>query len=117
MQPAPEPALAAPVFAALGDPTRLGLVATLADGRPRSVSELSEGRPISRQAVTKHLHVLEAAGVVGSLRAGRETRFALVPDRIASARDYLDSVGRQWEAALARLKDFVEAPRGQPPSR
>jgi DNA-binding transcriptional ArsR family regulator len=108
MSAAPEPEAAAPVFAALGDPTRLGLVATLADGRPRSVTELSEGRPISRQAVTKHLHALEAAGVVGSVRAGRETRFALVPGRLAAARDYLDTVGRQWEAALGRLKDLVE---------
>ena len=96
-----EAAVAAPVIAALGDPTRLGLVAILADGRPRSVSELSEGRPISRQAVTKHLHVLEAAGVVGSLRRPAATPASRsVPDRIASARDYLDDVGRQWEAAL-----------------
>jgi DNA-binding transcriptional ArsR family regulator len=98
----------APVFAALGDPTRLALVATLSDGRPRSVTELSQGAPITRQAVSKHLHVLEAAGLVGSLRAGRETRFAYRPDRIAAARAYLDTVGRQWDAALNRLKAFVQ---------
>ena len=106
MSPAPE--AAAPVFAALGDPTRLGLVATLADGRTRSVTELSAGAPISRQAMTKHLRVLEQAGVVASLRAGRETRFALRPDRLAAAQAYLETVGRQWDAALARLKGFVE---------
>ena len=67
MSPVPEPASAASVFAALGDPTRLGLVALLCDGRPRSVSELSQGAPITRQAVTKHLRVLDLSGVVGSL--------------------------------------------------
>jgi DNA-binding transcriptional ArsR family regulator len=105
MSPAEAPA---PVFAALGDPTRLALVATLCDGRPRSVSELARGSPLTRQAVTKHLHVLESAGLVGSLRAGRETRFAFRPDRLAPARDWLDEVGRQWEGALLRLKGFVE---------
>ena len=104
--PTLEPAIAAavPVFAALGDPTRLALVATLADGRPRSLSELSGGAPISRQAVSKHLRVLADAGVVGSVRQGRETRFALEPVRLAAARAYLDTVGRQWEAALGRLR-------------
>ena len=106
MSPAPE--AAAPIFAALGDPTRLGLVATLADGRTRSVTELSAGAPISRQAMTKHLRVLEQAGVVASLRAGRETRFALCPDRLAEAQAYLETVGRQWEDALARLRSFLE---------
>ena len=104
----PDPLPPAPVFAALGDPTRLALVATLSDGRPRSVTELSQGAPITRQAVSKHLHVLESAGLVGSLRAGRETRFAYRPDQIAAARAYLDTVGRQWDAALNRLKAFVE---------
>jgi DNA-binding transcriptional ArsR family regulator len=108
MLPAPEPTSTASIFAALGDPTRLGLVATLSDGRPRSVTELSQGAPITRQAVSKHLHVLQSAGVVGSLRSGRETRFALIPDRLTPARDYLDAVGRQWEDALARLKTLVE---------
>jgi DNA-binding transcriptional ArsR family regulator len=108
MSPAPETALPAPVFAALGDPTRLALVATLSDGRPRSVAELSRGSAITRQAVTKHLRVLETVGLVSSLRAGRETRFALRPDQLAPARAYLEDIGRQWDAALARLKHFVE---------
>ena len=102
------PARPAAVFAALGDPTRLGLVARLSDGRPRSVSELAAGAPITRQAVTRHLRVLETAGVVSSLRAGRETRFAFRPERVAAARACLDDIGRQWEEALGRLKRFVE---------
>ena len=108
--PTPEAGAAspAPVFAALGDPTRLALVATLADGRARSLTELSGGAPISRQAVSKHLRVLADAGVVGSVRQGRETRFALEPARLAAARAYLDTVGRQWEAALGRLKVHLE---------
>lgn len=107
--PTPESAaVTASVFAALGDPTRLALVARLADGRARSLSDLSGGAPISRQAVSKHLRVLADAGVVGSVRQGRETRFALEPERLAAARAYLDTVGRQWEAALGRLKAHLE---------
>jgi DNA-binding transcriptional ArsR family regulator len=120
MSPAPDAPEPAPIFAALGDPTRLALVATLADGRPRSVTQLSSGSRLTRQAVTKHLRVLEAAGVVGSARLGRETRFAFRPERLTAARDYLDEIGRQWEAALDRLKAFVEAERdreGHDPSR
>jgi DNA-binding transcriptional ArsR family regulator len=101
----PEPA---PIFAALGDPTRLGLVSRLADGRPRSLSELRGGTPLTRQAVSKHLRVLEAAGLVSSLRVGRETRFAFRPEPMAEVLTWLDDIGRQWEDALGRLKGFVE---------
>ena len=107
-EPEAPPTFAAPVFAALGDPTRLALVGRLSDGRARSLSELSAGSRISRQAVAKHLRVLAGTGIVGSVRAGRETRFALDPARLAAARDYLDTVGRQWEAALGRLKAHIE---------
>ena len=103
-----QPLRAAAVFAALGDPTRLALVATLADGRARSLGELAGGAPISRQAVSKHLRVLADAGVVGSVRQGRETHFALAPERLAAARAYLDAVGGQWEAVLGRLKAHLE---------
>ncbi len=105
---APEPLPPAPVFAALGDPTRLALVATLSDGRPRSVTQLAGGTDMTRQAVSKHLRVLENAGLVASLRAGRETRFAFRPEQVAAASAYLDAVGRQWDEALARLRAFVE---------
>jgi DNA-binding transcriptional ArsR family regulator len=98
----------ASVFAALGDETRLSVLARLSAGTPQSISRLTAGTALSRQAVTKHLRVLEAAGVVRSERAGRESLFALEPKPIADVRDYLDDVSRQWDGALARLKSFVE---------
>jgi len=98
----------APVFSALGDPTRLWLVGRLSDGEPQSISELTAGSSLTRQAITKHLAVLEGAGIVRNQRAGRESRFALDPQPIADARAYLDQVSAQWDAALARLKAFVE---------
>jgi DNA-binding transcriptional ArsR family regulator len=103
------PAEAASVFAALGDPTRLGLVERLAeDGGQRSLSELAGGLPVTRQAVTRHLRVLETAGLVTSLRAGRETRFSLVPDRVDALRSYLETVDRRWDEALERLRIHLD---------
>jgi DNA-binding transcriptional ArsR family regulator len=96
------------VFAALGDETRLSLVARLADGRPHSISQLTSGTRLTRQAVTKHLRVLENVGVVRCARLGRESRFELDPQPIMELREYLDLVSRQWDDALARLKAFVE---------
>lgn len=98
----------ASVFAALGDETRLSVLGRLSTGTPQSISRLTEGTRLSRQAVTKHLRVLETAGVVRSLRAGRENLFALEPKPIEDARKYLDEVSRQWDDALGRLKAFVE---------
>jgi DNA-binding transcriptional ArsR family regulator len=98
----------APVFAALGDETRLTLLARLSDGRPHSISQLSQGSRLTRQAITKHLRVLEGAGVVHSARSGRESRFELDPRPIADLREYLDLVSEQWDQALLRLKAFVE---------
>ncbi|MCS0458797.1 helix-turn-helix domain-containing protein [Rhizobium sp. T1473] len=92
----------------MGDPTRLSLLTTLSDGRERSISGLSVGTALSRQAVTKHLHVLEQAGLVRSAKVGRESHYAFQPDRIGEMRAYLDSVSRQWDAALERLRGFVE---------
>ena len=100
----------ASVFAALGDETRLGLLAKLLNGEPLSISRLTEGTRLTRQAVTKHLRVLEGAGVVHSVKAGRESRFALDPRPLVSAQEYLAHVSRQWDDALARLKALVEAP-------
>lgn len=100
---------AAPVFAALGDDVRLYLVARLCAGGPLSISRLSEGVTVTRQAVTKHLHVLEEAGVVAGARHGREQIWQLQPDALAEARRALDAIGSQWENALGRLKDFVES--------
>jgi DNA-binding transcriptional ArsR family regulator len=103
----PEPG-AAPVFAALGDRTRLSLLMKLSDGATRSIASLSADTKLSRQAVTKHLHVLENAGLVRSARVGRESRYSYRPEPIAEARAYLDRVGAQWDDALSRLRAFVE---------
>ncbi|HEY0414604.1 MAG TPA: metalloregulator ArsR/SmtB family transcription factor [Allosphingosinicella sp.] len=100
----------AAVFAALADPTRLSLVRTLSAGEARSIASLSLNARVTRQAVTKHLRVLERTGLVRSARRGRETRFALRPEAMAPARAYLDTVAAQWEAALGRLKALVELP-------
>jgi DNA-binding transcriptional ArsR family regulator len=98
----------APVFAALGDPTRLSLLAKLSDGEPRSISSLSAGAGLTRQAITKHLHVLEGAGLVRSLKVGRESRFAYQAEPIDEARAYLERVSAQWDGAIERLRAFVE---------
>ncbi|MGE0716986.1 MAG: ArsR/SmtB family transcription factor [Alphaproteobacteria bacterium] len=98
----------ASVFAALGDATRLGLVDRLATGEPQPIMRLAQGTRLTRQAVTKHLRVLEQAGLVRAVRVGRETRFAIVTDPLAAARTYLDHVSRRWDDALARLKAMVE---------
>ena len=95
-------------FAALGDPHRLALVDRLAAGGERSISQLGAGAPISRQALTKHLRVLEKAGLVRATRFGREVRFALEQQAIADAERFLSLVARQWDDALERLKDQVE---------
>jgi DNA-binding transcriptional ArsR family regulator len=98
----------APVFAALGDKTRLGLVTRLAGGRPCSISQLTHGSALTRQAITKHLRVLKNAGIVRSTRSGRESRFELRPEPFAGMKEYLDFVSAQWDQALSRLKLFVE---------
>ena len=96
------------VFAALGDETRLSVLSRLSEGRPQSIARLTAGTRMSRQAMTKHLRVLQDVDVVRSVRTGRESLFELQPRPIAEARGYLDEVSRQWDDALARLKSFVE---------
>jgi DNA-binding transcriptional ArsR family regulator len=98
----------APVFAALGDSTRLALVDKLCRDGPCSIAGLTAGSGLTRQAITKHLRVLEGAELVKSLRSGRENHFVFCPERIADLRTYLDLVSAQWDQALARLKSFVE---------
>src|ERR1022692_2877741 len=98
----------APVFAALGDETRLLLVAKLCGGRPYSISQLTRGSKLTRQAITKHLRVLESVGIVHSVRSGRESRFEFDPQPIEQIKQYLDFVSEQWDQALSRLKAFVE---------
>ena len=107
-QSAPDAGLAE-VFAALGDPTRLRLVTLLCAGGLLSIAQLTGATAISRQGVTKHLQVLAEAGLVRDVKLGRERRWELAPERIDAARRALDAIGRQWETALGRLKEFVEA--------
>ena len=98
----------ASVFAALGDEMRMALVAKLCAGQPRSISQLTEGSRLTRQAVTKHLRVLESVGIVRSNHRGRETRFEFDPEPIEGMKQYLDFVSQRWDQGLARLKAFVE---------
>ena len=99
---------AAPVFAALGDATRLRLVARLSVGGPLSIARLSEGAGVTRQAITKHLHALADAGLAQHSRRGRERIWELEPRRLEMARRCLDQISDQWDAAISRLKAFVE---------
>jgi DNA-binding transcriptional ArsR family regulator len=99
---------AAPVFAALGEPTRLTLVAKLCSEGPQSITRLSDGTGVTRQAITKHLHTLEDAGLVQVTRAGREQIWQLETKRLEKARRCLDQISDQWDVALARLRAFVE---------
>ncbi len=99
----------APVFAALGDGTRLALLAKLSAGSSLSIARLTSGSRVTRQAITKHLRVLEDAGLVQSVRRGRESLFELQPQAIDEARRSLDNISRWWDEALARLKALVEA--------
>ena len=102
------PADAAPLFAALGDETRLALLDRLGASGPQSITRLTAGSAITRQAITKHLHVLADAGLVHDVRRGREHIWELDADRLDEARRSLDQIARQWDEALARLKAFVE---------
>jgi DNA-binding transcriptional ArsR family regulator len=101
----------APVFAALGDATRLRLVGRLCVDGPLSITRLSEGAGVTRQAITKHLHTLADAGLVRDTRRGRERIWELEAKRLTKARQYLDQISRQWDAAIDRLKVFVEEER------
>lgn len=99
---------AAPVFAALGDETRLRIVARLCRGGPASISRLTEVSEVSRQATTKHLRALEHAGLVRSDRAGRECIWALQTRKLSQVKRHLDQISLQWDSTLERLKAFVE---------
>jgi DNA-binding transcriptional ArsR family regulator len=96
------------IFAALGDPTRLSLVAKLIDRRPHSISTLTDGSKISRQAITKHLTVLEGVGLVSKIKDGRESLYELDPKPLESLQEYLEIIATQWDQALHSLKAFVE---------
>ena len=101
-------ARAAPVFAALADETRLRIVARLCGKGPMSIVRLADGARVSRQAITKHLHALEEAGLARSSRTGRESIWELRTKRLSEVRRYLDQISHDWDAALGRLRAFVE---------
>lgn len=98
----------ATIFAALGDPTRLSLVTKLIDGKPHSISTLATDTHISRQAITKHLRVLENVGLVTNLKAGRESLYELDTKPLKSIQEYLDVIANEWDKSLGNLKAFVE---------
>jgi len=99
---------AAPVFAALGDATRLALVSRLGAGGPQSITRLTEQAPVTRQAITKHLQVLSDAGLVRSVKHGRERIWRFDAAQVDAARRFLEDVSSQWDAALGRLQRYVE---------
>lgn len=98
----------APIFAAMGDETRLSLVAKLCERSPQSISELTVGTAVTRQAITKHLRALEEVGIVRGVRTGRQNLFEFEPEPIEGIKEYLGRISIQWDQALARLKAFVE---------
>jgi len=98
----------AAIFAALGDETRLALITALTAGTPRSIAQLTGGTRMTRQAITKHLRVLEEAGLVHSEPSGRENLFGFDPAPLQELQDYLTRVSAQWDQVLARLKALVE---------
>jgi DNA-binding transcriptional ArsR family regulator len=106
------PAFAAPVFAALGDSVRLAIVAQLCAGGPLPTIRLKQRTDLSRQAITKHLRILEEAGLVRSDRVGRDRAWRIEPHQLARTRDYLERISAQWDARLERLRAFVEEGQG-----
>jgi DNA-binding transcriptional ArsR family regulator len=105
---APKASDAVPVFVALADPTRLRLLGRLSVDGPLSITRLSRGTGVTRQAITKHLHTLGAAGLVRHARRGRERLWELDRRRLQTAKRYLDQISAQWDEAVGRLKAFVE---------
>src|ERR1700675_913691 len=99
----------AAVFAALGDETRLSLLTKLCSGQRCSIAELTEGTKLTRQAVTKHLRVLERVRIVHGTREGRQSLFQFDPHPVIEMKEYLELVSKQWDTALARLKSFAES--------
>lgn len=99
---------AVPLFAALGDEIRLRLVVRLCEQGSASISKLTTGTGVTRQAITKHLRVMQNSGLVRSTRRGRERLWQLNQQRLQDARHHLELISKQWDAALSRLQQFVE---------
>jgi DNA-binding transcriptional ArsR family regulator len=102
------PKESASIFAALGDETRLRLVSRLCEDGPSSIAKLTSGFSVSRQGITKHLRVMEGAGLVRASLQGRESVWELRGSRLVEARRHLELISQQWDAALGRLKALVE---------
>ena len=102
---------AAPVFAALGDANRLRIVARLCDAGPQSIAGLTAGADVTRQAITKHLRLMQDAGLVRSARVGRQVVWELEPRRVAQIRAQLERISADWDDALSRLRALVEQER------
>ncbi len=104
----PEFVKSAPLFAALGDEVRLRLVHRLCSGGPASITSLTGGSGLTRQAITKHLRVMESSGLVRCTWRGRESVWYLDENRIEDARRYIEIISQQWDVALGKLREFVE---------
>ncbi len=101
-------AVAAPIFDALGDPNRLRIIVRLCEVGPSSTSQVTQAIPVTRQAASKHLALLESAGLVSSSRRGRERVWTVQTEPLAQASDYLTQLSRRWDAAVDRLRAYVE---------
>ena len=97
-----------PLFSALGDHNRLRIVVRLCNGGPSSTSQVTQAVSVTRQAATKHLELLQAAGLVSSSRRGRERIWTLQTQPLAQASDFLEQLSRRWDAAIDRLRAYVE---------
>lgn len=97
-----------PVFTALGHEARLEIVSRLSREGPLSISRLTDGTRLTRQAVTKHLRVLARAGLIGDQRRGRERIWRIRGRKLDEVRRCLDQISAQWDDALGRLQALVE---------
>jgi len=91
------------VFGALADPTRRQVLSSLAEQPGLTASRLAGELPMTRQAVSKHLHALSGAGLVTARREGRETRYTITPAPLADAMEWMAAVGAEWDERLQRL--------------
>lgn len=98
-----------PIFAALADPVRRNLLMKLAEGTPKTATQLAEEYPISRQGILKHLHVLEDAGLVAVHQRGREKRYTFTPEPLGELNDWINAINARWDERLLRLKLFIES--------
>jgi DNA-binding transcriptional ArsR family regulator len=105
------------VFFALGDETRLGVVRKLGAGKSLSATALSDGAKVSRQAIAKHLRILEGAGLVTHARAGREVVYSLDTEQLDRARDFIERISAGWDRAIVRLRRLVATPGPRPRKR